>query len=145
MGWREIPCRGIRFESGQRNAGTDGVADETSALEKCQRSLAGSVAAIDNVMPMREPWAILGIYILWPTNMPTHSLLPKSPVCLEMMRIGSKMIAPTFGIVADYHRRYDPVHKRRWLEMRVTRWLVSRHPKMNGQRRRQWIRRVAGV
>jgi hypothetical protein len=55
-----------------------------------------------------------------------------------------QMIAPTFGIVADSHRRYDPVHWKRRLEMRITRWVVARHPKMNGHRR-QWIRRLAGL
>lgn len=58
------------------------------------------------------------------------------------MRIGPKITAPTHGTVADYHRPYDPVRRRRWLEMRTTRWLVSRHPKMDGMKRRQWIRRV---
>jgi hypothetical protein len=55
------------------------------------------------------------------------------------------MLAPTFGIVADSHRHYDPVHRKRWLEMRITRWLVSRHPRMDGHKRRQWVRRLAGL
>ena len=29
--------------------------------------------------------------------------------------------------------------------MRITRWLVLRHPKMNPPKRRQWVRRAAGI